>query len=279
MTRFLALPLGALCLVLALGGGSFTTAFVPDGSRLPLLRPTSVLQQPQQSSKEEFRPLAAPFQRRHYASLQGEREKGSGDAVERPDPSILLSAKGDASQRFGFIAICVSLAVGTYLAVDFLEFVEWILPDNWYELWRDFTWPVGFGLIFVAAGAAHFLQKEAFFAMVPPQGTWGGLWQVPAPGADKFGLTYEEFHTYWTGIAELGGGLLLIAGGLSDAPQIPAFLLFLLTAAVTPANIYMATHDVQPPGLPPIPYPLGHFYRGVAQCILLAFLFKLAFQY
>lgn len=89
---------------------------------------------------------------------------------------------------------------------------------------------------------------------------------------------YSEYHTYWSGVCEVGGGLLLILGGLNNAPQIPAFLLFLLTAAVTPANIYMATHDIAPPGLPPIPYPLGHFYRGIMQCVLLAFFFKLAFQ-
>ena len=87
-----------------------------------------------------------------------------------------------------------------------------------------------------------------------------------------------EYHTYWSGVCEVGGGLLLILGGLNNAPQIPAFLLFLLTAAVTPANIYMATHDIAPPGLPPIPYPLGHFYRGIMQCVLLAFFFKLAFH-
>eukprot|EP00527_Entomoneis_sp_CCMP2396_P000663 CAMPEP_0198151748 /NCGR_PEP_ID=MMETSP1443-20131203/56959_1 /TAXON_ID=186043 /ORGANISM="Entomoneis sp., Strain CCMP2396" /LENGTH=279 /DNA_ID=CAMNT_0043817531 /DNA_START=29 /DNA_END=868 /DNA_ORIENTATION=- len=205
-------------------------------------------------------------------------EVTSTPIVERPDPAVLLSAQSESRQRFGFVAICITVAIGTYVTVDALDFVEWVLPDGYYELWRDFTWPVPLGLVYLAAGVAHFAMKESFLPMVPPLGTWGGLWQVPAPGADKLDLSYEEYHTYWTGVCEAGGGLLLIIGGLNQAPQVPAFLLFLLTAAVTPANIYMATHDILPPGLPPVPYPLGHFYRGILQCVLLAFFYKLAFQ-
>lgn len=273
MVRVLTGPFRVVLSFLALyGPGGGTTAFVVPERCLPLRRhqvsPLSYVGVgvgPQRSSMKST-PMTATglAQRRNNASLlslsrlgaQQSEGESEGSAGERPDPSILLSAKGDASQRFGFLAICASLAVGTYLAIDFLEFVEWALPDHWFEIWRDYTWPYPLGLIFVAAGVAHFLQKDAFVAMVPPLGTWGGLWNVPAPGAERFGLSYEEFHSYWTGIAEIGGGILLIAGGLNDTPQIPAFLLFLLTAAVTPANIYMATHDIQPPGLPPIPYPL-----------------------
>ena len=198
--------------------------------------------------------------------------------VERPDPSDLLSAQPDNFQRLGFIAICVSILAGTVFVVNLLTGLENLLPDGWFEVWRDFTWPLPLGLIFSAAGVAHFAMKDSFTAMVPPKGSWGGLWQVPAPGADKLGLTYEDFHTYWTGICEIGGGILLIIGGFNQSPQIPAFLLFLLTATVTPANIYMATHDVQPPGQPPIPYPWGHIGRFAAQSVLLGLFLKLAFQ-
>jgi uncharacterized membrane protein len=200
--------------------------------------------------------------------------------VERPDPSTLVAAQSDSLQRAVAVAIGTGLLFTTSSIVSLLSWLgNDILPFGFLETVLDFTVPIPLGLIYILLGATHFLYRDGYAAIVPPNGSWGGLWNIPAPGADSLKLSNEEYHVLWTGVAEIGGGTLFVLGGLNALPvQIPAFLLFLLTLAITPANVYMFTHDAEMSFAPPTEYPLGHLSRGIIQCVLLAILWTVAFQ-
>lgn len=180
----------------------------------------------------------------------------------------------EAQQAAAVAAIAAAIGTGTALSCAVLgpalapHLPSFLLPTatSWFPL----------GPIFVAAGVAHFTEEQGFKNMYPHSGAWG-LWYLP--GSDRF-------HVQWTGVSEVLGGAGLTLGAL-PFDFVPAWLspasalgLFALTIAVTPANIYMYTHNA--PG--PIPESVspgalpwqGHAARGVMQVLLLSTLWSIA---
>mmetsp|Transcript_17280 Transcript_17280/g.22476 ORF Transcript_17280/g.22476 Transcript_17280/m.22476 type:complete len:228 (+) Transcript_17280:28-711(+) len=123
------------------------------------------------------------------------------------------------------------------------------------------------GLLFIAAGSSHFALPAAYVAIFPPIGTWG-LWFLPGS---------PQFHVTWTGIAEIAGGLGLLLP-IANLRPIAAKCLFLLTIAITPANIYMYTHGALMIGAgPDVPLDLSfHYIRFLLQVALLTILATIA---
>ena len=114
------------------------------------------------------------------------------------------------------------------------------------------TWPL-LGFIYLAAGIAHFTEAEGFTNICPPNGTWGFWWTPFSP----------RVNVLWSGAVEIfGGGWMLFGAaapllGLSLPPALGpvvsdgALTLFLLTALVTPANIYALTQCAAAPHTQP----------------------------
>ena len=200
------------------------------------------------------------------------------------DPSTLVSAQDARTQQAAFVAIGAGVFGGSLVFLRLYDVLEVALPAAAFAPFYAVL-PYVLSLAFVAAGIAHFALEDTFTAFVPPRGSWGGLWQVPSPGAEALGLTYAQYHSFWSGIAEILAGCSLIVTTASadgilpldvPSPAFPAAAMWAITAAVTPANVYMYTHDPVVPRIPALPYPWGHVGRGLLQCALLAVFAKLA---
>jgi uncharacterized membrane protein len=86
-----------------------------------------------------------------------------------------------------------------------------------------------FGLMFILAGANHFIKPEFYLPMMPPY--------IPA----------HELMVILSGIAEMILGLLL---WVPKASRLAAWGLVALLFAVFPANLHMALHPEQFPDMP-----------------------------
>lgn len=203
---------------------------------------------------------------------------GVGDeGCALPSPSGINTLPTQV-QALVFFGIYLGLGAGTALLSSFLGDIT--SKYEWVQTWR-YSWPL-LGAIFAAAGVSHFTLEDEFCNTYPSKGAWG-FWYLPFT---------PKFHVQWTGVAEILFGLGLVVGGLYDAfapvytssPNIfteagigsdSAAALFLLTLAVTPANIYMYTHGAKlPMDGPEIPVA-GHAIRGVLQIVLLALFYQM----
>jgi len=132
------------------------------------------------------------------------------------------------------------------------------------SLWH----PELLGLIFILAGASHFFVQD-YTNIYPPQGTWGGLWRLPGT---------PKFHVYWTGVAELLGGIGLFSSqSFLHSPQLASTfsaLLLGLSVAVYPSNLYMFTHGAELPKGVEMDNK-GHAIRYAAQIVLCAVLLSM----
>lgn len=187
-----------------------------------------------------------------------------------------IGTMDDRIQQFTFIMAFVLLGLGTQCCIHlwYTCGIDFLGPDYMYQI-QTHIFPILFGSIFGMVGIGHFVFVENFARIVPPYNCWGGLWKVPAPFHTSMNITYEAYHSYWTGIVECMGGIWLLYSGImsssSTASILPATLLFALTIGVTPANLYMFTHNASPGGvIPPLQYPFGHIARFIIQCGLLS---------
>eukprot|EP00195_Chlamydomonas_chlamydogama_P015259 CAMPEP_0202892918 /NCGR_PEP_ID=MMETSP1392-20130828/2589_1 /ASSEMBLY_ACC=CAM_ASM_000868 /TAXON_ID=225041 /ORGANISM="Chlamydomonas chlamydogama, Strain SAG 11-48b" /LENGTH=259 /DNA_ID=CAMNT_0049577053 /DNA_START=90 /DNA_END=869 /DNA_ORIENTATION=- len=175
-------------------------------------------------------------------------------------------------QAATFFGIYAALGLGTYVScTSIAPSIEAALPG--LMAFSRATWPL-LGVTYIAAGVAHFTMHDAFASMMPKQGSWG-IWYLPGS---------PSFHVNWTGVAEVAGGVGLLLGALPPVREaLPwlepasAFSLLGLTLAVTPANIYMFTHNAPGPGPANVVIPpAGHAARGLLQVWLLATLWGVA---
>ena len=173
------------------------------------------------------------------------------------------------------IVLAIFAAIGAGTAILHGPIFDAVRGSDLWNLSRP-TWPI-LGFIYLAAGIAHFTEADGFENITPPNGTWGFYYTPFSP----------RFNVLWTGAVEIFGGGWMLFGAASQLAGIalPAALgpvvsdgaltLFLLTAIVTPANVYALTHGANFPLDLETP-PKAHAIRLAFQSVLLAMLLEMA---
>ena len=251
----------ALCLCAA----SLLVAYQPT----PLRSPTIPLRKGVVSGSTN---VAAPPTRVPSARM-AELTRGVGAGRDLPSLSGINTLDTTVQAA---IVLGIFIGVGSIAAVLGGPVFDTVRGTDLWNLSRP-TWAPVFGLIYLAAGIAHFTETDGFENFTPPNGSWGFFYTPFSP----------RFNVLWTGVAEVFGGawMLFGAGARLAGIALPAALgpvesdaaltLFLVTALVTPANCYALTHganfplDVETP-------PKAHAIRLVFQGVLLAMLWEMA---
>lgn len=108
-------------------------------------------------------------------------------------------------------------------------------------------------LLFATSGVLHFVATDAYLSIVPP------------------GLPLRRAAVHVSGLCEILGALGLCLPRFRVAAGVG---LFLLTIAVTPANVYMYDHADLFPAAPPALL----FWRLPLQIVLLALIWRVAIR-
>lgn len=103
-------------------------------------------------------------------------------------------------------------------------------------------------LFYMVAGVLHFVFPEPYLKIMPPY------------------LPWHLALVYLSGVAEVGLGALLL---WPATRRLAAIGVILLLIAIFPANLHMALHHVQLPGLPPAS-PFALWMRLPLQLVLIA---------
>jgi len=252
-------------------GDSFAPPSAPAGKSVAVAsRP--VASQVRQGRTHMRNPFWDLFKAEPTAPPEPALVRGIGEGRNLPSPSG-INTLPEYQQAAVVLAILVAIGAGSAILSG--PIFDAVRGSTLWDLSYP-TWPV-LGIIYLAAGIAHFTEVDGFENITPPDGTWGFFYTPFSP----------RTNVLWTGVVEIFGGawMLFGAGCRAAGIALPAALgpvvsdaaltLYLLTWIVTPANIYALTHGANFP-LDVEASPKALAVRLAFQAVLLAMFWELA---